>query len=160
MAKEHQDEDRRQHERVRVSRPIKLEATLRGRFIDIMRLEMTGMTIDMSGGGFSANVDQSISPGVRCRVELADEEGGDPRSLWGRVRRTTSGKNGYVVALEFDEPLEAAELLGAAGSAVIEVAEAGDDEEQATEATTASEPAAKKPQTKRKTKRTSTDKTG
>ena len=160
MAKEHQDEDRRQHERVRVSRPIKLEATLRGRFIDIMRLEMTGMTIDMSGGGFCANVDQSISPGVRCRVELADEEGGDPRSLWGRVRRTTSGKNGYVVALEFDEPLEAAELLGAAGSAVIEVAEAGDDEEQATEATTASEPAAKKPQTKRKTKRTSTDKTG
>ena len=160
MAKEHQDEDRRQHERVRVSRPIKLEATLRGRFIDIMRLEMTGMTIDMSGGGFSANVDQSISPGVRCRVELADEEGGDPRSLWGRVRRTTSGKNGYVVALEFDEPLEAAELLGAAGSAVIEVAEAGDDEEQAAEATTASEPAAKKPQTKRKTKRTSTDKTG
>ncbi|MCH7825406.1 MAG: PilZ domain-containing protein [Acidobacteria bacterium] len=160
MAKEHQDEDRRQHERVRVSRPIKLEATLRGRFIDIMRLEMTGMTIDMSGGGFCANVDQSISPGVRCRVELADEEGGDPRSLWGRVRRTTSGKNGYVVALEFDEPLEAAELLGAAGSAVIEVAEAGDDEEQAAEATTASEPAAKKPQTKRKTKRTSTDKTG
>lgn len=160
MAKEHQDEDRRQHERVRVSRPIKLEATLRGRFIDIMRLEMTGMTIDMSGGGFCANVDQSISPGVRCRVELADEEGGDPHSLWGRVRRTTSGKNGYVVALEFDEPLEAAELLGAAGSAVIEVAEAGDDEEQATEATTASEPAAKKPQTKRKTKRTSTDKTG
>jgi hypothetical protein len=117
--------NRRQYERVGVTRPVKLEATLRGRFIDIMRLEMTGVTIDVSDGGFCANVDQSISPGVRCRVELAGEDGGDPRSLWGRVRRTTHGKTGYVVALEFDEPLEAAELLGQSGTegAVIEVAE-------------------------------------
>jgi len=136
VAKEQQDDDgrnRRQYERVRVSRPVKLEATLRGRFIDIMRLEMTGVTIDMSGGGFCANVDQSISPGVRCRVELAAEDGGEPHSLWGRVRRTTSDKNGYVVALEFDEPAEAAKVLGESASAVIEVAEAtdvddGDDE--------------------------------
>ena len=150
MAKQQQDAEgrnRRQHERVKVSRPVKLEATLRGRFIDIMRLEMTGVTIDMSGGGFCADVDQSISPGVRCRVELADEEGGEPRSLWGRVRRTTSGKNGYVVALEFDDPAEAAKLLAESGSAVIEVAEAGGDEEQAAEAKTASAPAAKKPKT-------------
>ncbi len=125
------DEDgrnRRQHERVRVSQPVKLEATLRGRFIDIMRLEMTGVTIDMSDGGFSANVDQSISPGVRCRVELTDPEGGDPRSLWGRVRRTTHGKGGYVVALEFDEPMEAAEALGgdAGKGAAVKVAESDD----------------------------------
>ncbi len=113
------------------------------------------MTINLGGGGFCANVDQSISPGVRCRVELADEEGGDPRSLWGRVRRTTGSKNGYVVALEFDEPVEAAKLLGATASAVIEIAETrdddGDDEEQAAEATTAPPPAAKKRKTKRKT---------
>ena len=130
MAEHQHDQDsgnRRQHDRVRVSRPVKLEATLRGRFIDIMRLEMTGVTIDMSGGGFCANVDQSISPGVRCRVELADEEGGYPRSLWGRVRRTTSDNGGYVVALEFEEPVEAAKVLGESGSAVIEVAEASDD---------------------------------
>lgn len=120
--------NRRQHERVRVSKPVKLEATLRGRFIDIMRLEMTGVTIDMSDGGFSANVNQSISPGVRCRVELTDQDGGDPRSLWGRVRRTTHGKNGYVVALEFDEPLEAAKALGGTASkdAVVEVADSDD----------------------------------
>lgn len=115
--------NRRQHERIKVSQPVKLEATLRGRFIDIMRLEMTGVTIDMSDGGFSASVDQSISPGVRCRVELADEAG-DRRSLWGRVRRTTHGKTGYVVGIEFDEPVEAAELLGRGRTgAVIEVAE-------------------------------------
>lgn len=119
--------NRRQHERIKVSQPVKLEATLRGRFIDIMRLEMTGVTIDMSNGGFCANVDQSISPGVRCRVELPDEDGGDARSLWGRVRRTTHGKTGYVVAIEFDEPVEAAELLGKSGgdSAVIEVEDEG-----------------------------------
>jgi len=119
--------NRRQHERIKVAQPIKLEATLRGRFIDIMRLEMTGVTIDLSNGGFCANVDQSISPGVRCRVEIADKKGGDPRSLWGRVRRTTHNKSGYVVALEFDEPVEAAELLGKAGGngAVIEVEDEG-----------------------------------
>ncbi len=136
MAKEQQDDDgrnRRQYERVRVSRPVKLEATLRGRFIDIMRLEMTGVTIDMSGGGFSANVDQSISPGVRCRVELAAEDGGETHSLWGRVRRTTMGKDGYVVALEFDEPAEAAKVLGESASAVIEVAEATDGDDEADE---------------------------
>ncbi len=117
-------ENRRQHQRVKVSQQVKLEATLRGRFIDIMRLEMTGVTIDMSNGGFCANVDQSISPGVRCRVELADDENGAGKSLWGRVRRTTKGPQGYVVALEFDEPVEAAELLGDGGKAtVIEVAE-------------------------------------
>ncbi len=163
MAEHQHDQNsgnRRQHDRVRVSRPVKLEATLRGRFIDIMRLEMTGMTINLGGGGFCANVDQSISPGVRCRVELAGEDGDDPRSLWGRVRRTTGGKNGYVVALEFDEPVEAAKLLGATASAVIEIAETrdddGDDEEQAAEPTTAPAPAAKK----RKTKRKTTGKTG
>lgn len=120
--------NRRQHERVKVSQPVRLEATLRGRFIDIMRLEMTGVTIDISDGGFSANVDQSISPGVRCRVELIDEDGGDPRSLWGRVRRTTHGKNGYVVALEFDEPLEAAKALGQTGGkeAAVKVADSDD----------------------------------
>lgn len=125
---EEEGRNRRQHERVRVSQPVKLEATLRGRFIDIMRLEMTGVTIDMSDGGFCANVDQSISPGVRCRVELTDEDGGDPRSLWGRVRRTTHGKNGYVVALEFDEPLEAAEALGQTDGdeVVVDVAESDD----------------------------------
>ena len=124
--------NRRVHERVRVTKPVKLEATLRGRFIDIMRLEMTGVTIDMSDGGFCANVDQSISPGVRCRVELADTEGGEPKSFWGKVRRTTSGKNGFIVALEFDEPEQAVEALGDDAedgeSAVIEVAEENEDE--------------------------------
>ncbi|MGD8328921.1 MAG: PilZ domain-containing protein [Acidobacteriota bacterium] len=122
-----EDRNRRQHERIKVAQPVKLEATLRGRFIDIMRLEMTGVTIDLSNGGFCANVDQSISPGVRCRVEIVDDEGGDPRSLWGRVRRTTLSKGGYVVALEFDEPVEAAELLGKAGAegAVIEIEDEG-----------------------------------
>ena len=141
-----QEEDgrnRRQYERIRVSRPVKLEATLRGRFIDIMRLEMTGVTIDMSGGGFCANVDQSISPGVRCRVEIDDDDG-ESRSLWGRVRRTTGAAKGFVVALEFDEPDEAAAVLGGAGSAVIEVAEEADEDEAEDEPT---------PKAKTKTKR-------
>lgn len=137
MAEEQETEDgrnRRQYERVKVSQPVKLEATLRGRFIDIMRLEMSGVTIDMSEGGFSANVDQSISPGVRCRVELPSEDGGDPKSLWGRVRRSSTGKKGYVVALEFDEPVEAADLLGESADAMLQIENNGApaDEEKAT----------------------------
>jgi hypothetical protein len=127
--------NRRQHGRIRVTIRVKLEATLRGRFKDIMRLETAGVTIDMSEGGFCANVDQSISPGVRCRVEIADEAGqtnetnetDETQTIWGRVRRTTGAKQGFVVALEFDEPLVAADPLGgAAKGAIIEVA--GGDE--------------------------------
>jgi hypothetical protein len=110
-------DERRQYERVKVSKPVKLEAILRGRFIDIMRLEMSGVTIDMSRGGFLANVDQSISPGVRCRVDLeAGDSGEVPDSLWGRVRRSSMGKRGFVIALEFDEPLKAMAALGGKGS--------------------------------------------
>lgn len=112
-AKKDSPENRRQWERVKVRKPVKLEATLRGRFIDIMRLEMSGKTIDMSQGGILANVDQSISPGVRCRVDIANGEG-NPESLYGRVRRASMGRNGFVVALEFDEPLKAQELLASA----------------------------------------------
>jgi hypothetical protein len=110
-------DDRRQYERVKVSKPVKLEAILRGRFIDIMRLEMSGVTIDMSRGGFLANVDQSISPGVRCRVDLEAGEGGEePDSLWGRVRRSSMARKGFVIALEFDEPLKAMAALGGRGA--------------------------------------------
>lgn len=113
---DNQQDDRRQYERVKVSKPVKMEATLRGRFIDIMRLEMTGVTIDMSRGGFLANVDQSVSPGVRCRVDLESSEGdGETESLYGRVRRASVGRNGFIVALEFDEPLRAQELLSGKG---------------------------------------------
>jgi hypothetical protein len=97
---------------VKVSKPVRLEAILRGRFIDIMRLEMSGVTIDVSRGGFLANVDQSISPGVRCRVDLQESaSGGEPESLWGRVRRSSMGRKGFIVALEFDEPLRAMAAL-------------------------------------------------
>lgn len=107
------DENRRQYERVRVTAPVKLEATLKGRFIDILSLELTGVTVDMSRGGVLAQVDQSITPGVRCRIEIEPEEGdGAPRSFYGRVRRTIShNRNGYMVALEFDEPLKVKEAL-------------------------------------------------
>lgn len=120
-----QDANRRRHERVRVKQPVKLEATLHGRFIDIMRLEMSGVTIDLSNGGMSATVDQSISPGVRCRVEFPNPDGGSPLNLWGRVRRTTPKHNVHVVALEFEELEEAAEVLRGISveTAVLEVPE-------------------------------------
>ena len=133
---------RRQYERVKVTRPVKLEATLRGRFIDIMRLEMSGVTIDVSEGGFLANLDQSISPGVRCRVELAGEDGADPKSLWGRVRRTTTGKNGFVVALEFDEPVQAVEMLGGGAEAVLAVSEDNGSDNGGSESVEAADDAA------------------
>ena len=153
-------DNRRRYERVRVTKPLKLEATLRGRFIDIMRIEMTGVTIDMSKGGILANVDQSISPGVRCRVDLTAKDGSGPtETLWARVRRTDMSKNGFVVALEFDEPVKALAALGApididAAKAAAE-ANNGDgeypdelDEDEAVEAA-AEEDADQKPASKR-----------
>ena len=109
-------DERRKYDRVKMSQPVKLEATLRGRFTDLMRLETSGTTIDMSEGGFLAHVEESISPGMRCRIELEDEDSGTSTSLWGRVRRTTTDRSGFVVALEFDDPDAAAEMLGAADS--------------------------------------------
>jgi len=110
-----QTDNRRQFERVRVTAPVKLEATLKGRFIDILSLELEGVTVDMSRGGVLAEVDQSITPGVRCRIKIEAEDGhGDARSFFGRVRRTFQGKrDGYLVALEFDEPLKVKEALAA-----------------------------------------------
>ena len=104
MAAKHQDSDispdnKRKYERIRVSRPVKMEATLRGRFIDIMRLEMSGVTIDMSEGGFSANVDQSIAPGARCRVELAGEDGGEPQPLFAGPELVREGLCPHAVAV-------------------------------------------------------------
>lgn len=125
-------DNRRQFERVRVNAPVKLEATLKGRFIDILSLELEGVTVDMSRGGVLAKVDQSITPGVRCRIEIEPEEGGgDPRSFFGRVRRTYQGnRNGYLVALEFDEPLKVKEALAALPGG--ELVEAGEEPAPAT----------------------------
>ena len=107
-------EERRQHRRLSLSEPVKMEATLHGRFIDIMELEMTGATIDVGNGGLLASVDQTVLPGVRCRVEFDGKESGDPESLAARVLRTSIGTGEkFLVALEFDDPEAAARILGA-----------------------------------------------
>jgi len=105
-------EERRQHQRVKVSQPLKMEATLNGHFIEILRIEMVGKTIDMGPGGFRAHIDQSVLPGVRCRVELDTEDDKKPKSLVGRVLRTSADAGGFIVALEFNDPTEAAKILG------------------------------------------------
>ncbi len=107
-------DERRQHRRLRQSQPVKMAAALDGPFLEIMRLEMIGATIDVSSGGFLANVDRTVLPGVRVRVELNGENGGDPISLGGRVLRTSveDAAKGFLVALEFDDPEEATRLLG------------------------------------------------
>ena len=105
-------EERRQHQRVKVSQPLKMEATLNGHFIEILRIEMVGKTIDMGPGGVRARIDQSVLPGVRCRVELDSEDDENPKSLVGRVLRASADAGGFIVALEFNDPTEAAKILG------------------------------------------------
>lgn len=142
---ETQTENRRQFERVRVTAPVKLEATLKGRFIDILSLELTGVTVDMSRGGVLAKVDQSITPGVRCRIEIEPKDGkGEPRSFYGRVRRSFQGnRSGYLVALEFDEPLKVKEALaGLPGGE--QLVEADDEESGKSEKDAGSEKSGKK----------------
>ena len=104
--------ERRKHRRFKVSQPVKLEAILNGRYIEILQLEMSGSTIDLGPGGFLARVDRTVLPGVRCRIELGSKDGEEPKSLDGRVIRTDVVDRGFLVALEFNDPEEAAKVLG------------------------------------------------
>lgn len=104
-------EERRKHQRIKVAQPVKLEAILNGRFIEILQLEMSGSTIDVGPGGFLARVDQTVLPGVRCRIEFAGKDGAEPRILSGRVIRTDVANKGFLVAIEFNDPEEAARIL-------------------------------------------------
>ena len=54
-------------------------------------------------------------------MQLFDGTGEDT-AVWGRVRRSTRGEEGFLVALEFDEPVAASKLLeSVARNAIVEV---------------------------------------
>jgi hypothetical protein len=99
--------DQRSHERVNVSYEINIEAGLNIRGQEVMRLTLTGKTIDISLGGMLIRVDQDVIPGARCDVRFTNARGQiEPENIWGRVRRSTAAGKGFELAVQFESPLE------------------------------------------------------
>ena len=99
--------DKRSHERVSVAYEINIEAGLKIRGQEVMRLTLVGTTIDISLGGMLILVDQDVIPGARCDVHFPDAEGViEPEKTWGRVRRSMAVAKGFQLAVQFETPLD------------------------------------------------------
>ncbi len=99
--------DKRSHERVRAAYEINIEASLSLFGHEVMRLELTGTTIDISYGGMLIRVEQEVLPGARCDVHFFDSKGKiEPERITGRVRRSDNVNDAFNLAIEFDQPLD------------------------------------------------------
>jgi hypothetical protein len=98
--------DKRSYERVKVAYEIHIEASLSLGGHEVMRLEQTGTTFDISRGGMMVRVKQDVLPGARCDVHFVDPKAKiEPARITGRVRRSSKVRDAFNLALEFDQPL-------------------------------------------------------
>ncbi len=99
--------DRRSHERVSAGYEINIEASLSLGGHEIMRLELTGTTIDISHCGMLIRVEQEVLPGARCDAHFVDSKGKiEPERIAGRVRRAAKVRDAFNLSIEFDQPLD------------------------------------------------------
>ena len=78
---------------------------------EVMLQVASGRTINISRGGLLARMDQSVTTGSRCLVHF--DKGSDrvrPSRAWGKVLRTQGWGEHFVVAIEFETPLQVLEL--------------------------------------------------
>ncbi|MGD8329665.1 MAG: PilZ domain-containing protein [Acidobacteriota bacterium] len=107
VAKDADQKDKREHERVTVAYEINIEAGLRIGGQEVMRLKIVGTTIDISRGGMLIKVDQDVIPGARCEVRFPEANGViEPDRTSGRVRRSRAAREHFQLAVQFDEPLK------------------------------------------------------
>jgi hypothetical protein len=93
---------------VKVACEINVEASLiNSAGHEVMRLEVTGTTIDISRGGMLVSVKQEVLPGAHCAVHFLDSKGMiEPERITGRVRRSAKVNNAFHLAMEFDTQLD------------------------------------------------------
>ena len=95
--------DRRTFARFSVSRPVCFEVELLGSQVLVGRFDSKGTVINVSRRGMLAEVDRLLAVGTDCVVSLVRTEGIDwPKALRGRVRRSTMGRSGWEIGVEFD----------------------------------------------------------
>jgi hypothetical protein len=100
-------QDQRSHRRFTAEYDVNIEASLSLMGHEVMRLELTGTTTDISRGGMLIRVNQEVLPGARCDVRFVDTRGRiAPDRVTGRVRRSSKVRNAFSLAMEFDQPLD------------------------------------------------------
>ena len=74
---------------------------------EVMHLELSGTTIDISHSGMLVRVEEEVSPGALCDVQFVDSKGKiKPERTTGRVRRSAPVGGAFHLAMEFDSPLK------------------------------------------------------
>jgi len=92
---------------VRVAYKVNFEASLSLLDHEVMRLELSGKTIDISRSGMLIRVQQEVLPGALCDVRFVDSKGMiKPERITARVRRSAQVNGDFHLAMEFHPPLE------------------------------------------------------
>lgn len=104
-------ENRRQYERKAASIRLELVVSLHGFDPLDHGFEAHGITVDLSRGGALVRVQRPVAEGSRCVLHVPGGEEKLGRNLiYGTVRRALEKPEGFLVAVEFDTPLERLEL--------------------------------------------------
>lgn len=101
----------RGHERTPASIDVELVVSLHGFDPLDHGFEAHGTTVDVSRGGALTRVRRPVTEGSRCVLHVPGGEEALGRNLiYGTVRRVTEEPEGFLVAVEFDTPLEGLDL--------------------------------------------------
>jgi len=105
------DRNRRQFDRAAASIPLELVVSLHGFDPLDHGFEVHGTTLDVGRGGALARVQRPVTEGSRCVLHVP---GGEPELgrtlIYATVRRVSEEPEGFLVAVEFDTPLETLEI--------------------------------------------------
>ena len=103
--------ERRAHTRVKVPATAELEVELHGFDEDGRRVDIVGVTLNVSRGGLLALIEEKLGEEAPCLGHFP-ESGGKiyPEYAPGKVMRLGSEDKRYVVAVKFDKPLESVGL--------------------------------------------------
>ena len=95
--------DRRTFSRFSVSCPVRFEVELLGSQFLVERFDSSGTVINVSRRGMLAEVDRLLAVGTECVVSLVGTKGVQwPEAMRGRVRRSTMGRAGWDIGIEFN----------------------------------------------------------
>ena len=86
---------------------VRFEVELLGSQFLVERFDSSGTVINVSRGGMLAEVDRLLAVGTDCVVSLVRTERVQwPEAMRGRVRRSTMGRAGWEIGIEFDRLMQ------------------------------------------------------